>query len=220
MNVIRRNEALCSYVRASDAGRQFAFCEVHLKISKIIVLTLTLLIPSPALSQQLGSSIQSVDFANFTYPWTSGLRVRGGTQTFSLRDGKRPEIRDTSGHVEKIGVYLEQVTYGDVTGDGVEEAIIFMSILTGVSAMPGQVYIYTLRGQRPELLWHFSTGDRAEDGYRRVYAENGNLVVELNGPKRRDEGLCCPVRFTRTRYQWRGGRFRQKGRKEIAPIPE
>ena len=183
-------------------------------------MTLTFLISSTAFSQQPGSSIHSVDFANFTYPWTDGLSVRGGTETFSLRDGKRPEIRDASGHVDEIGVYLEQVSYGDVTGDGIEDAIIFMSILTGASAMPGQVYIYTLRGNHPKLLWHFSTGDRAEDGYRKVYADQGNLVVELNGPKRRGEGLCCPVRFTRTRYQWRGGRFRQKGRKEITPILE
>lgn len=179
-----------------------------------------LLISSSAFSQRRSSSIRSVDFANFTYPWTAGLAIRGGTETFSLRDGKRPEIRDANGHVEEIGVYLEQVSYGDVTGDGIEEAIIFMSILTGASAMPGQVYIYTLRGEHPELLWHFSTGDRAENGFRKVYAEHGNLVVELNGPRRMGEGLCCPERFTRTRYQWRGGRFRRKGRKEINPIPE
>ncbi len=179
-----------------------------------------LLISSSAFSQQRSSSIRSVDFANFTYPWTDGLAIRGGTKTFSLSNGKRPEIRDAREHVEEIGVYLEEVSYGDVTGDGIEEAIIFMSILTGVSAMPGQVYIYTLRGNRPELLWYFSTGDRAENGYRKVYADHGNLVVELNGPRRRGEGLCCPERFTRTRYQWRGGRFRQKGRKEINPVPE
>ena len=179
-----------------------------------------LLISSPAFSQQLGSSIHSVDFANFTYPWTAGLSIRGGTKTFRLTDGKRPEIRDASGHVTEIGVYLEQVSYGDVTGDGIEEAIIFMSILTGASAMPGQVYIYTLRGSQPKLLWYFDTGDRADGGYRKVYADNGNLVVELNGPKRMSEGLCCPERFTQTRYQWRGGRVRQTGRKKIARIPE
>jgi hypothetical protein len=191
-----------------------------MKLSKIIVLTLTLLISSSAFSQGRSSSIHSVDFANFTYPWADGLTMRGGTKTFSLRDGKRPEIRDATGHVNEIGVYLEQVSYGDVTGDGIEEAIIFMSIVTGVSAMPGQVYIYTLRDNHPKLLWYFYTGDRAENGFRKVYADNGDLVVELNGPRRRGEGLCCPERFTRTRYQWRGGRFRQKGRKEIAPIPE
>jgi hypothetical protein len=191
-----------------------------MKISKIIVLTLALLISPSAFSQRRSSSIHSVDFANFTYPWTSGLTIRGGTKTFSLRDGKRPEIRDASGYVDKIGVYLEEVSYGDVTGDGIEEAIIFMSILTGVSAMPGQVYIYTLRGNQPKLLWSFSTGDRAENGFRKVYADSGNLVVELNGPRRTEEGLCCPERFTRTRYQWRGGRFRRKGRKEISPIPD
>ncbi len=179
-----------------------------------------LLISTSAFSQRRSSSIHSVDFANFTYPWTTGLAIRGGTKTFSLRNGKRPEIRDARGHVDEIGVYLEQVTYGDVTGDGIEDAIIFMSILTGASATPGQVYIYTLRGNHPELLWYFYTGDRAENGFRKVYADHGNLVVELNGPRRVGEGLCCPERFTRTRYQWRGGKFRRKGRKEIIPILE
>jgi hypothetical protein len=191
-----------------------------MKISQIIVLTFTLLIAAPAFSQQPGSSIHSVDFANFTYPWTAGLAIRGGTKSFSLRDGKRPEVRDASEHVVEIGVYLEEVIYGDVTGDGGEEAIVIMSIVTGVSAMPGQVYIYTSRGDGPKLLWHFATGDRADNGFRKVYIDHGNLVVELNGPKRFSEGLCCPVRFTRTRYQWRGGRFRQKGRKVINPITD
>jgi hypothetical protein len=104
-----------------------------------------------------------------------------------------------------------------VTGDSVEEAIVSVSIQTGGSAMPSIIYIYTLRNKRPVLLWSRSTGDRADGGLRAVYAENGRLVVELNSSVGAG-GDCCPTRFMRIRYKWRGGCFRQK-RKETLPIP-
>ena len=113
-------------------------------------------------------------------------------------------------------MYLGKVFYGDVTGDGVEDAIVSMNILTGGSAMPGLVYVYALRENRLKLLWSFSTGDRADGGMRAVYAEHGQLVVELNDPFG-SRGDCCPTHFTRTRYEWRGKRFRQK-RKETKPV--
>ena len=93
-----------------------------------------------------------------------------------------------------------------------------MSIQTGGSAIPALAYIYTISGQQPKLLWSFSTGDRADGGFRRAYAQQGNLVVELNSPVGK-KGDCCPTRFTRTRYQWGGKRF-QKKRQELLLLNE
>lgn len=94
------------------------------------------------------------------------------------------------------------------------------------SAIPDYVYIFTLKNGRLKLLWDFETGDRADGGFKRIYADQGNLVIELYGKDRfiggelykGDEGLCCPSSFTRTRYKWNGKRFVMLG-KEVLPNP-
>ncbi|HST53749.1 MAG TPA: hypothetical protein VLJ61_17205 [Pyrinomonadaceae bacterium] len=167
---------------------------------------LLLLTLQPAYSQQR-KSIRRVDFKNFTYP-------RWGR----MKNGELQEKRSSFGRLVGGG-NLADVSYGDVTGDGKEEAIVFITLVSGGSALPGEVYIYTMRNARPRLLWNFSTGDRADGGLHGIYADKGKLVVELNGPKRGIEPDCCPKRFTRTRYAWRGGWFRPI-RKQTLPMPE
>jgi hypothetical protein len=138
-------------------------------------------------------------------------------RSVTLTNGELPATRDKRGLVDKMGVFLGAVKYGDVTGDGVEEAIIYLSIQTGGSARPGLLYVYTLQQGRPKLLWHRSTGDRADGGLRAVYAPDGYLVVERNSAEG-SQGACCPTRYTQISYQWRGGRFRVN-RKETLRIP-
>lgn len=183
-----------------------------MKISRIIILTVTLLSPHAALPQRRVQSIRSIDFANFTYPRVGEQRDYVRRRTFTLRDGKYPE------HEVEDGMHFLRVVYGDVTGDGAEEAIVVLGVETRGSAIPSCVYIYTLRNRRLSLLWGFLTGDRSDGGLHKIYAENGELVVELYGPKRRWEGAAQLMRFTRRRYVWRDNRFRQKGRKEVIPL--
>ena len=115
-----------------------------------------------------------------------------------------------------------------MTGDGIEEAFVRIGIQAGGSGMPNDVYIYTIKGNRPKLLWSFETGDRADGGFRRIYSENGKLVVELYGKGTRVNGrlsgaenapACCAASVTRTRYQWNGTRFLQGGKPEIFENP-
>jgi hypothetical protein len=88
-----------------------------------------------------------------------------------------------------------------------------------------------MRGNHPGLLWRFEDGDRADGGLRRIYAENGGLVVELYGKGKTvggdlfaDDGMtggdCCPTHFTRARYRWDGERFMLNGEPEVLPNPE
>jgi hypothetical protein len=175
-----------------------------LRILRAVFGLLLLCVPLSAHLRQR-QSIRQVDFKNFIYPHLG-----------RMKNGELPEERNADGMVIGGG-RLEDVSYGDVTGDGVDEAIVFISIVSGGSAMPGEVYVYTMRNSRPRLLWNFSTGDRADGGLHGIYADKGQLVVELNGPQRGIEPDCCPKRFTRTRYVWRGGRFRAI-RRQTFPI--
>ena len=184
-----------------------------MKFSRILILIPTLLSPHAALPQQRVRSIRAVDFANFTYPRVGEQRAYIRRKTFTLEDGEYPErgVED--------GMHFVRVVYGDVAGDEAEEAIVILGVRTRGTAIPSCVYIYTLRNKRPSLLWGFLTGDRAEGGLHNIYAESGELVVELYGPKERWEGYAQLMRFTRRRYVWRGNRFRQEGQREVIPLP-
>ncbi|HMV46258.1 MAG TPA: hypothetical protein PLD20_29730 [Blastocatellia bacterium] len=168
-------------------------------------------------STQKVSSIHAVDFHNFTYPVPRDLSDRH-QKTFKLTRGKLPETRFPNGFVNEMGIFLEEIVYGDVTGDGAEEAIIFMSILTGGSAIPGILYVYTLQNNQPKLLWKTSTGDRADEGFKNAFAKDGQLVVELFSPIGK-QGDCCPTQYTQTVYEWRKNRFRVK-RNQTFPLPQ
>jgi hypothetical protein len=189
--------------------------------------------PAPSAQQvatvgqaQSNQFIRSVDFANFSFPWPHGLG--DSRKTFKLRDGELKPTRDKRGMVDEMGVTLESIVYGDLTKDGVEEAIVVLSTITGGSAIPHAVYIYGWQKNGPKVLWTFATGDRVEGGLRQVYADNGQLVVELYGKDKligkelygMKTGVCCPKVFTRARYEWRGDKFRQKGKEETLPNPE
>jgi hypothetical protein len=160
------------------------------------------------------SLIREVDFDNILYP-------------------NFPDYSDPDGRKKKY-VTLKPgeggpnfVNYGDITGDGIEEAMVALGIDNYGSAIPHYVYIFTIENRKPKLIWDFETGDRADGGLRNVYAENGQLVIELFGKDRvisgqlyrGEEGLCCPSLFTRTRYRWTGTRFEQLS-KEVLKNPK
>lgn len=152
--------------------------------------------PTPA------SPIRAVDFDNISYPDFPDYSDPNGRKKkyFTLKPGEGgPNF----------------LNYGDITGDGIEEAMVALGIDNHGSAIPDYVYIFGIEGGTPKIIWRFETGDRADGGLRNVYAENGQLVVELFGKDRvignelfkGDEGLCCPSVFTRTRYKWTGKHF-------------
>jgi hypothetical protein len=197
----------------------------------IVSIALGATLVSSAPQSATKKSIRAVDFRNFTFPETEGLHIpHSRKRSFKLKDGSLPETRDKQGFVDEMGIDLSKVSYGDVTGDGQEEAIVVLSILTGGSAMPNCVYIYTWDQRRPKLLWAFDTGDRADGGLRRVNAENGYLLVELYGARKilgkdlgaedkTNRGACCPTFFTRAFYKWTGNGFRLASKPKVLPNP-
>src|SRR4030095_7905907 len=176
-------------------------------------------------------SIRSVDFRHFSHPKTEGLHIpHSPKRSFKLKDGVLPETRDKQGFIDEMRVYLSTVSYGDVTGDGQEEAIVVLGFVTGGSSMLDCVYVYTWDRRRPKLLWAFETGDRAYGGLRRGKAENGYLLVELYGngkilgkdletEDKTNRGACCPTFFTCARYKWTGNGFRLASKPKVLPNP-
>ena len=178
-------------------------------------------------SNRQSAGIRAADFANYSY---SAAAVYTNRKTFTLKDGMYeglliPGCKGSALDCHEP-VSLVAQTYGDVTRDGVEEAMVVLTESIRGSAIPYYIYVFGIEKKRPKLLWAVATGDRAEGGLRKVYSENGELVIELYGNGARvngnvfagdGNGACCPLSITRTRYRWKENRFVQQGKSEIFP---
>jgi hypothetical protein len=166
-------------------------------------------------------SLRSIDFGNFTYP---GASYTGGNYepeaSYKLRRGSYGDWR--------YGWTLEEVSFGDVTGDGREEAMVNLDEESDGSGAQSRAYIFTLEKHRPKVIWAFLSGDRADGGLVRLYGKNGRLVVELFGRGTSiggnlsdgdPDGLAKPKWITSTQYEWKGNAFERYGELEVFPNP-
>jgi len=177
------------------------------------------------------SPLGTFDFKNFTYPLPRGWQHQDGDE-ITLEGGKlEPHFKDIDEEMSpeekaarraerRIGMSYVTTKYLDVDGDTDDEALVILKIETGGGAIPQLVYVFEWKDDKPELLWNFRTGDRADGGLKDLRAENGELVVELYGQDRfllgqtetgkitgDEEQLCCPTFFTRSFYKWNGKNF-------------
>ena len=165
------------------------------------------------------SPIKDHDFLNYTYPLPRGWQDVDSRE-ITLVDGTRSMTE------EKIGMSYVTTKFGDVTGDDVDEAFVILRVGTGGAATPHIVYVFENGEDEPEIIWYFRTGDRSDGGLKRVYADGGDLVVELFGQDRYifsqmetlkiigdEPQLCCPDSFTRNRYKRISNGFELKGKR-------
>ncbi len=185
---------------------------------------------SPSTEKEPDSPIRKLDFGNFVFPKLPSGKC--SKQKIALVNGRYDAPEDLVPRkipsVDCWSVALGLINYGDVTGDGEEDAIVTLYAELGGTEGSQDVYIYAFGVRRPKLLWKFATGDRADGGPRRIYAENGKLVIELYGigtaiGKKlygtEDVGACCPNHYTRTKYRWIENHFRQDGKEEVLANP-
>ncbi len=184
------------------------------------------------------SPIGKFDFKNFTYELPRGWQNPDGTAEITLKNGKIAPIdkkvtedmpdeeRAEAKQQRRIGMSYVTTKFFDVTGDGQDEAVVILKVETGGSAVPQIGYVFSWKDNKPELIWPFRTGDRADGGLKSVGMENGLFVVELYGQDRfllgqietgkitgDIEQLCCPTFFTRTKYKWNGNAFLMQGKR-------
>ena len=190
------------------------------------------------LNKTTTSKIGEFDFKNYTYELPRGWQNPDGSTDVTLTNGKLAAIETSVGETadedakaeakaqRRIGISFVAAKFFDVTGDGDDEALVVLKIETGGGAVPQIVYIFTWKNGKPELIWPFRTGDRADGGLKTLRAENGLLLVELYGQDRfllgqtetgkigdDYEQLCCPTYFTRTFYKWNGKNFLMQGKR-------
>lgn len=166
-----------------------------------IVLLSTLAIAAQA-------DIRSVDFKNFTY---MAYCVGNKPQRITVKDGEYSFEKQEDGWVDRFYFNVFVTTYGDVNGDGKDDAIVLTVCNTGGTGNFSEGMIYSMNGGKPALIARIPGGDRAAGGLRTARVEDGLLVVESNeeGPQ---GGLCCPQFIITTKYRVVGGRLQPQGK--------
>src|SRR5215216_3323074 len=110
------------------------------------------------------SPIRRVDFGNFTYP--SLPTEKCSMEQVRLINGRYDDsgLREARSEEGCWSVAVIYADYGDITGDGVEEAMVVLYAEGGGNESRQDVFVYASQGEDPNLLWKFSTGDGADGG--------------------------------------------------------
>jgi hypothetical protein len=186
-----------------------------------LIILIVLIVASLGAAQLRG--IREIDFKNFTYVWDDAWEDAPPEQwhwvttrpkaKVSVSNGRHrfdDEALDSDDPSRAPVVSVDSVTYGDLTGDGKEEAVVSLNYSTGGTANWDYVYIFRLKEGAPFLMARMQTGSRAYGGLVGVSIQKGLLALDF-ADKDRMVGDCCSEGFVRVRYQWQGNHFVEVG---------
>ncbi|MEP7366750.1 MAG: hypothetical protein ABI972_26120, partial [Acidobacteriota bacterium] len=164
-------------------------------------------------------SIREVDFKNIEIPYEATWdqpdvqwKYQVPSKSVKLRNG---QWAANEAFVTFSGLTLEEVLYGDITGDGAEEAVAVLRFDTGGTMNWHHIYVFKMRENLPRGIATYGTGERSSYGLHEITMQRQELVVELYDPATQ-LALCCSSGIERTRYQWDGRTFRRVGAVERA----
>lgn len=159
------------------------------------------------------TNIRNVDFKNFTYP----IFDKPKQTSVKVLKGKKIEERDKD--YGNIGYQVFNISYGDVTGDGIEEAAVNfgygeLDADSFVRLPQSDLYIYTLKSGKLKLLTVIKD-KMLENPYHSYYPENtfffngGGTILngKIEFTAYAMEGMCCPKWEVTMLLKWDGNKF-------------
>lgn len=97
---------------------------------------------------------------------------------------------------------LEPVAFGDLNGDGVPDAVAFLSTQNGGTGNFREMAAMIDQGGTPENVSTVSLGDRVVIEAAQIEAGVITLNMRVQGP---NDGMCCPSQSVTWRYRLEGG---------------
>jgi hypothetical protein len=167
----------------------------------------------PAMSAMPAKAdLHQVDFRSFTYyPSCADFESEQAKVPVQVSGGKFEGKAGT----DLEGTYFEvrEVLYGDLDGDGHDEALVRTLCNTGGTGEFDEGFVYGSKDGKPVLLGRIQGGDRASGGVRCARFENGTLQIERLG---NDSGAASGVDLVDTEtWDIQGAGLAQVGQ----PVP-
>jgi len=197
-----------------------------MKVRRLALMILSLTFVTEA---KTATTIREIDFENFVYPWSEPFfGVPSNWKWLTSEPCRRFRALNGIHHFYEAGqdsderkhaplIRVDSVVYGDLDGDGAEEAIVALNYSEGGTANWDYLYVYKLQGGRPRLMGRMQTGSRADGGLVRTFVREKLLVVELADTAKRVAD-CCSAGYVRVSYRWEEGAFLEVGQREHGKI--
>jgi hypothetical protein len=134
-----------------------------------------------------------------------------------LRDGRQVSVDGAESGFQRI-------TYGDLTRDGSEEAIILLrGQNTRTSRTLDEVFIYSLKNGKVVALAHFDGGRRGDyilsiGSLGSNFKVEGGLLILDQAILR--EGEYVPTQYCTIKYRWNDIRMVEVERSSLKPLPK
>lgn len=156
---------------------------------------------SPSGGKVAAGSIRAIDWNNRTYD-------NGDAGSITVKDGEAeleidPEMPDIRGSFS-----VWPAVYGDVDGDGSEDAIVITAFNGGGSGTftSGEFFVMRAGATEPVRLGAVPGGDRGDGGLAGIRIEGGKVLVDRYLSTDSD-GACCPSKLTKEVWTWNGSAF-------------
>jgi heat shock protein HslJ len=133
-----------------------------------------------------------------------------------LTDGeyRKPIVE---GSATELIIQLAEMAFGDLDGDGVEDAAVILVTDPGGSGTFYDLAAVLNRNGEPEHVATASLGDRAK--IRAFSTEAGQVIIEMvtHGP---DDPMCCPTQIVRNTYTLEGDALVETGSELVGTLEE
>ncbi|HXG64210.1 MAG TPA: hypothetical protein VNO70_03825 [Blastocatellia bacterium] len=171
-----------------------------------VVVSLIFILSCATFVRAQSGDIRKIDFHNYTY--RPGCLE--GDAPVTVKDGEftRGKVDDPDSNY--IYFAAGEVVYGDLTGDGQEEAVVETLCNTGGTGQFTDGIIFTMKDGKPVEIGTLGVGDRAYGGIAEIAIENGLLKVGRYGTE--SGGACCPEYIETATYRLSGNKLIEVGK--------
>ena len=157
----------------------------------------------------LGRNIRDIDFGDESFPFDDTRTVPAEWRWIEVIRASQVKLEkgrhefgegDTRGGVGRPALMLESIAYGDLTGDGLEDAVVNLRYSTGGTAAWNYVYVFGMEDGELKVVSVLESGSRAAGGLLRVAVDGRDVVMEFADVSKR-VAECCSEGFVRVRYR-------------------
>ena len=175
----------------------------------LIVLSLSMIVSGCASVQHVGTSNMH-QLKNLSYQGVHG-------QTVELKDGvyEGPTFDASGASRLRVALIEQLMVSGDMTGDGHDEAAVFLTASSSGSGRYTYLAIVTKSGYSYQNIATANLGDRIQ--IRALRFAGGTLILDFvtAGP---EDASCCPSMNMRNTYRLVNGELRQITDKAVGPL--
>jgi uncharacterized protein len=164
--------------------------------------------------------IKAIDFRNYTYDLgTSWCAKEFGSSTVEVRNGEFGDFSNTG-----FSIDADRIVYGDVTGDGHDEAVVIT--YCGGMHPEEQAFVYGMKDGRAVVLTKLEPGSRAFGGIVQPHICQGcskGISIHdgvINVERTHGKAACCPEYIEKRSYRWNGASLMQVGKGSRRPFTQ